>query len=46
MDNQAEATANLPAGRYLVRLETRDKRYQRPVELRAGETKLLDIAPD
>jgi Ca-activated chloride channel family protein len=43
MDGQAEPTASLPAGRYLVRAEIRDKRYERAVELRAGETKLLDM---
>jgi hypothetical protein len=42
-DGQTEAVANLLAGRYIVRAETRDKRYERPVELRAGESKTLEI---
>ena len=46
MDGQAAPTASLQAGRYIVRAETRDKRYERRVELRAGETKLLEIAAD
>jgi hypothetical protein len=44
MDGQPQAKASLQAGRYVVRAETRDKRYERAVELRAGEVKLVDIA--
>lgn len=43
---QQEPQAILQAGRYKVRAETRDKRYDRAVELRAGETRLLEIAAD
>lgn len=43
---QAEPTATLQAGRYLVRAETREKRYERSVELRAGEAKLMEVAAD
>jgi Ca-activated chloride channel homolog len=46
MDGQTQATANLEPGRYLVRAETRDKRYERVVELRAGDVKLLEIVAD
>jgi len=41
-----EAVANLQAGRYLVRAETRNKRDERNVELRAGEAKLLEFSVD
>ena len=41
-----EAVANLQAGRYLVRAETRNKRDERSVELRAGEAKLLEFSVD
>lgn len=41
-----EAVANLQAGRYLVRAETRNKREERNVELRAGEAKLLEFSVD
>lgn len=44
--SQIEPAGNLLAGRYLVRAETRDKRYERTVDLRPGDTKLLEIAPD
>jgi Ca-activated chloride channel family protein len=44
MDGQPQAKASLQAGRYVVRAETRGKRYERAVELRAGEVKLVDIA--
>jgi Ca-activated chloride channel family protein len=46
IDGQTEATAHLLAGRYRVRVEARGKRYERAVELRAGETRDLDIAAD
>ena len=45
-DGQAEPAATLQAGRYLVRVETRDKRYERAVDLRAGEVRLLEIPAD
>lgn len=41
-----EAVANLQAGRYLVRAETRNKRDERSVELRPGEAKLLEFSVD
>jgi Ca-activated chloride channel family protein len=41
-----EAVANLQAGRYLVRAETRNKRDERSVELRAGDAKLLEFSVD
>lgn len=42
----AEPSAVLRAGRYSVRAETRDKRYVRAIELRAGESRLVEIAAD
>ena len=42
----AEPAAVLRAGRYTVRAETRDKRYDRTIELRAGESRLLELAAD
>ena len=41
-----EAVANLQAGRYVVGAETRNKRDERSVELRAGEAKLLEFSVD
>ena len=43
---QAEPTATLQAGRYLVQAETQDKQYRRLVELRAGETRLIELGND
>lgn len=43
---QSEAAAVVQAGRYTVRAETRDKRYERAVELRPGEIKAVEIAAD
>ena len=43
---QPEPSATLQAGRYSVRAETRDKRYDRAIELRAGETRLIELAGD
>jgi Ca-activated chloride channel homolog len=43
---QPEPSATLQAGRYMVRGETREKRYDRAVELRAGETRLLELTAD
>ena len=39
-----EAVANLQAGRYVVTAETRNKREERAVDLRAGEAKLLEFS--
>lgn len=44
--SHAEAVANLQAGRYTVGAEMRNKRDERPVDLRAGEAKLLEFSAD
>jgi hypothetical protein len=41
---QPEPSAILQAGRYLVRAATREKRVERALELRAGETRVLEAA--
>ena len=41
-----EPQAVLQAGRYRVRAETRDKRYERAVELRPGEPRVVELAAD
>jgi Ca-activated chloride channel homolog len=41
---QAEPTAILQAGRYRIRADLRDRSIERPVELRAGESRLLELA--
>jgi Ca-activated chloride channel family protein len=41
---QPEPTVVLQAGRYRIRAELRDRRIERPVELRAGESRLLELA--
>jgi hypothetical protein len=43
---QSEPTVILQAGRYVVRAETREKRYDRAVDLRGGETRLLEVTAD
>jgi Ca-activated chloride channel family protein len=43
---QPEPSAMLQAGRYAVRAETRDKRYDRAIELRAGEQRLVELTAD
>jgi Ca-activated chloride channel family protein len=43
---QAEPTMTLQAGRYLIELETQEKRYRRLVELKAGESRLLELGAD
>lgn len=43
---QGEARAFLQAGRYRVAAETRDKRYERQVDVRPGESRTLDITGD
>jgi Ca-activated chloride channel family protein len=43
---QSEPSVILQAGRYAVRAETRDKRYDRQIELRSGETRLLELTAD
>jgi Ca-activated chloride channel homolog len=43
---QSEPSAALQAGRYRIRAETRDKRYERAVELRAGDARVVELAAD
>jgi len=43
---QTETVATLQAGSYRVSAETRDKRYEREVDLRTGENKVVDISGD
>jgi Ca-activated chloride channel homolog len=43
---QSEPSVILQAGRYVVRAETRDKRYDRQVDVRGGETRLLELTAD
>ena len=43
---QGEALAILQAGRYRITAETREKRYERQVELRSGESRTMDISGD
>jgi Ca-activated chloride channel homolog len=43
---QPEPAAVLQAGRYAVRAETREKRYDRAIELRAGESRLIEVPAD
>jgi Ca-activated chloride channel family protein len=43
---QAEPSAILQAGRYRVRAETRDKHYERALELRAGDSRVLEVTAD
>jgi hypothetical protein len=41
---QAEPTAVLQAGRYRVRAELRERTIERAIELRAGESRVLELA--
>jgi Ca-activated chloride channel homolog len=43
---QPEPSAILQAGRYRITAETRDKRYERAVELHSGEAKVVDLTAD
>lgn len=43
---QPEPSATLQAGRYSVRAQTRDKRFERAIELRAGESRVVELAAD
>lgn len=43
---QAEPSATLQAGRYRVRAETRDKRFDRAVEVRAGEARVVELTAE
>jgi Ca-activated chloride channel family protein len=43
---QPEPHATLQAGRYIVRGETREKRYTRTVDLRPGEARALELVAD
>jgi len=41
---QSEPSAMLQAGRYRIRAETREKRYDRTIELRSGEARVVELA--
>jgi Ca-activated chloride channel family protein len=43
---QPEPSLVLQAGRYVVRAETREKRVERTVELRSGDSRVLEITVD
>jgi len=43
---QPEPVAVLQAGRYTFEVETQEKRYQRVVDLRAGEARLIELGND
>jgi Ca-activated chloride channel family protein len=43
---QAEPSATLQAGRYRIRAETREKRYDRAIELRPGEARVVELTAD
>ena len=43
---QSEPSVTLQAGRYQIRAETRDKRYERALDLAAGEAKLFEMTAD
>ncbi|HXE68030.1 MAG TPA: hypothetical protein VN523_01660, partial [Hyphomicrobiaceae bacterium] len=43
---QLEPVAILQAGRYALEVETQEKRYQRVVDLRAGEVRLIELGND
>ena len=43
---QAEPSATLQAGRYRIRAETREKRYDRAIELRSGEARVVELTAD
>jgi hypothetical protein len=43
---QSEPSAALQAGRYRIRAETREKRYERAVELRAGDARVVELTAD
>jgi Ca-activated chloride channel homolog len=43
---QPDPSLVLQAGRYVVRAETREKRVERTLELRAGEARILEMAAD
>jgi Ca-activated chloride channel family protein len=43
---QPEPSAVLQAGRYRITAETRDKRYERPMELRPGESRVVELTTE
>lgn len=43
---QSEPSGILQAGRYVVRAQTRDKWHERAVELRSGESKIIEVSAD
>jgi len=46
VSGQADSVATLQAGRYAIELETQEKHYRRVVDLRAGETRLIELGND
>jgi hypothetical protein len=43
---QQEPSVTLQAGRYRIRAETRDKRYERSVDVAGGEVKPFELTAD
>jgi hypothetical protein len=43
---QPEPTAVLQAGRYALRAETRDRRFERAIDLRPGESRIVELTTD
>jgi Ca-activated chloride channel family protein len=43
---QPEPTAILAAGRYLIEAETQEKHYRRLIEVRVGETRIVELGRD
>jgi Ca-activated chloride channel family protein len=43
---QPEPAVTLQAGRYRIRAETRDKRYERALDLASGEARLVELTAD
>jgi Ca-activated chloride channel family protein len=43
---QPEPSATLQAGRYRIRAETREKRYDRAIEVRSGEARVVELTAD
>jgi Ca-activated chloride channel homolog len=43
---QSEPTLTLQSGRYLIRAETREKRFERALDLGSGDTKVVEMTAD
>jgi Ca-activated chloride channel homolog len=43
---EPEPSATLQAGRYVIRAEVRERSYDRAVELRSGESRLVEVVAD